>query len=119
MGAWGLHPTLLRFLALPRSDALEGLCPVLSQVWALQAAGRGRGSFLKPQSTQEHPPAPNPQGIKVLAGAHPIPTHPSRDSMAVWKGPGILWVPAEGAGNSSEGSAAALWPLAGEVFHCF
>ena len=39
--------------------------------------------------------------------------------MAVWKGPGILWVSAEGAGNSSEGSAAALWPLAGEVFHCF
>lgn len=64
MGAWGLHPTLLRFLALPKSDALEGLCPVLSQVWALQAAGRGRGSFLKPQSTQEHPPAPTLRGLR-------------------------------------------------------
>lgn len=39
--------------------------------------------------------------------------------MAVWKGPGLLWVPAEGAGNSSDGSSGALWPLAREVFHYF
>lgn len=45
-GDWGLHSSLLRFLALPRADALEGLCPVLSQFWALQAAGRAGGSFL-------------------------------------------------------------------------
>lgn len=38
-GDWGLRPCFLRFLALPRADALEGLCPVLSQLWALQDVG--------------------------------------------------------------------------------
>lgn len=87
MGAWGLHPTLLRFLALPRSDALEGLCPVLSQVWALQAVGRGRGSFLKPQSTHERPPTPNPQGTKVLAQSPPNSHTPEQGLNGSLEGP--------------------------------
>lgn len=98
-GDWGLHSSLLRFLALPRADALEGLCPVLSQFWALQAAGRAAGSF-EPQSMQE-PPLPS-RGLRCWPGAHPTPTHPSRDSNSRLEGPR--------APGPSRGSWELLWP---------